>query len=301
MTNPPLRRTGDLVAEKLTMEAQPASLEVETPKPLAPFLRWAGGKRWLVPDVLTLLHETPIVRYHEPFLGGGSIFFALAPTGKAYLSDLNTDLITVYRRVRDNPVEVAELLGKYENTAEAYYETRSARPTSDDELAARFIFLNHTSYNGIFRVNLKGEYNVPYGHRKHLNIPDIEWLQQASVRLQGVELHGRSFELSLGDVGEGDLVFLDPPYTVAHNNNGFVKYNQHLFSFDDQRLLARSIKEITERGALFILTNAAHSSIDDLFSPLGRRIEVSRRNSIGGLNASRGKVEEYVFTNIGIE
>jgi len=288
------------VTKNSSTEAHSVADGLDVATPLPPFLRWAGGKRWLVPTVRALLAETPIVRYHEPFLGGGSVFFALAPTGQVYLSDLNTDLITVYRRVRDNPTVVAGLLDAYENTADCYYATRAARPQSDDELAARFIFLNHTSYNGIFRVNLKGEYNVPYGHRKSLNMPDVSGLERVSARLQGVELHGRSFEISLGDVGDGDLVFLDPPYTVAHNNNGFVKYNQHLFSFEDQRLLAKSIKEISDRGAKFILTNAAHSSIDELFSPLGRKIEVSRRNSIGGINASRGRADEYLFTNIGV-
>lgn len=283
----------------LSLEAASAANDVEKTTPLFPFLRWAGGKRWLVPDVLDLLGTTPVESYHEPFLGGGSVFFALTPLGKVHLSDLNTDLITVYRRVRDNPTAVAELLGGYENTSECYYAARAARPATDDELAARFIYLNHTSFNGIFRVNLKGEYNVPYGKREHPNMPDENWLQKASVRLQDVELHGRSFEISLGDVGEGDLVFMDPPYTVAHNNNGFVKYNQHLFSFEDQKLLAKSIGEISDRGARFILTNAAHSSIDELFSPLGRKIKVSRKNSIGGLKAGRGRVEEYVFTNIG--
>jgi DNA adenine methylase len=285
--------------EKLSLEATSAATDVEKATPLPPFLRWAGGKRWLVPDVLKLLGPTPVEGYHEPFLGGGSVFFALASVGKVHLSDLNTDLITVYRRVRDNPTGVADLLGSYENTSECYYAARAAAPTTDDELAARFIFLNHTSFNGIFRVNLKGEYNVPYGRREHLNMPDEIWLQKASARLQGVDLHGRSFELSLGDVGEGDLVFMDPPYTVAHNNNGFVKYNQHLFSFEDQKLLAKSIQEISDKGAKFILTNAAHSSIDELFSPLGRKIKVSRKNSIGGLKAGRGRVEEYLFTNIG--
>lgn len=268
-------------------------------KPLAPFLRWAGGKRWLVPDVLELLGETQVNRYHEPFLGGGSVFFALAPKGQVYLSDLNLDLITVYEQVRDNPARVAELLDGYENTSDCYYKARAATPATDEELAARFIFLNHTSFNGIFRVNLKGEYNVPYGNRQHMNMPDKEWLERASAKLQGVELHGRSFELSLGHVQEGDLVFLDPPYTVAHNNNGFVKYNQHLFSFEDQKLLAKTIKEIADKGARFILTNAAHKSIDELFSSLGRKIKVARKNSIGGLKASRGRVDEYVFTNIG--
>lgn len=280
--------------DALTTTAQVKSKRAETP-----FLRWAGGKRWLVPEILKLVGGSTFDGYHEPFLGGGSVFFALKPGGQVRLSDLNTELITVYRRVRDNPSGVADRLARYENTSDCYYTARAAKPTTDDDLAARFIYLNHTSYNGIYRVNLKGEYNVPYGNRTNTKTPDREWLEEVSERLQGVELHGRSFEISLGDVNEGDLVFLDPPYTVAHNNNGFVKYNQHLFSFDDQILLAKSIKDVAERGASFILTNAAHKSIDELFSPLGRRMTVARKNVIGGANASRGRADEYVFTNIG--
>lgn len=268
-------------------------------EPASPFLRWAGGKRWLVPDILKLVSNLPVKGYHEPFLGGGSVFFALVPGGPVHLSDLNTELITVYRRVRDNPAGVASLLADYKNTSDHYYAARSSQPTDEDAIAARFIFLNHTSFNGIYRVNLNGEYNVPYGHRSGTSMPDLAALQMISNRLQGVELHGRSFEISLGNVGEGDLVFLDPPYTVAHNNNGFVKYNQHLFSFEDQKLLAESIKEISEKGAKFILTNAAHKSIDELFSPLGRKLKVARKNVIGGINAGRGRAEEYLFTNVG--
>lgn len=265
---------------------------------VTPFLRWAGGKRWLVPKLLELLGHEDIKRYHEPFLGGGAVFFALTVTHEAFLSDLNTDLIEVFRQVRDNPTGVAERLAKFENTETEYYEARTTVPTESIERAARFIFLNHTSYNGIFRVNLQGEYNVPFGYRKFMNMPDEDWLTQASNRLQGVELNSGDFERALGEVKEGDLVFLDPPYTVSHNNNGFVKYNQHLFSFDDQKRLAGAIKQIGDLGARFILTNAAHSSIEELFSPLGRRIKVSRRNSIGGKQAVRGNIDEFVFTNI---
>lgn len=287
------------MTDAASTDAQIATVPLKRKQAEAPFLRWAGGKRWLVPEILKLVASTEFAGYHEPFLGGGSVFFALKPGGEVRLSDLNTDLITVYRRVRDNPSGVADRLARYENTSDCYYRARATKPTTDDDLAARFIYLNHTSYNGIYRVNLKGEYNVPYGNRANTRIPDHVSLKDVSERLQGVELHGRSFEFSLGDVKEGDLVFLDPPYTVAHNNNGFVKYNQHLFSFEDQKLLAKSIKEISERGASFILTNAAHKSIDELFSPLGRKMTVARRNVIGGVNASRGRADEYVFTNIG--
>ncbi|WP_285115956.1 Dam family site-specific DNA-(adenine-N6)-methyltransferase [Leifsonia sp. fls2-241-R2A-40a] len=264
---------------------------------LDPFLRWAGGKRWLVPQVLELLQSVEIKRYHEPFLGGGSIFFGLR-CESAQLSDLNSDLIEVYSEVRDRPRAIAEMLQRFSNTAAEYYALRAVVPEDATERAARFIFLNHTSYNGIFRVNLKGQYNVPYGRRKSANVPGVERLVAASDRLKNVNLTASDFETAMSKVEAGDVVFLDPPYTVAHNNNGFVKYNQHLFSYDDQKRLARVVSEVAGRGALFILTNAAHGSIDELFGPLGRKVTVSRRNAVGGAKAKRGRTEEYLFTNI---
>lgn len=268
-------------------------------KVVSPFLRWAGGKRWLVPQLRELLGDVIIGDYYEPFLGGASVFLALPVTGMAHLADLNADLIEVYEEVRDDPASIAAMVSSYRNTAEDYYSARASSPAGPQERAARFIYLNHTSFNGIFRVNLKGEYNVPYGHRKSPSFPDTAALTQVSGRLQSATLTSADFETSLQSAGTGDLIFLDPPYTVAHNNNGFVKYNQHLFSFEDQERLARTIGSAVERGADFILTNAAHSSIDELFSPLGHRVTVNRRNVIGGSNAGRGRAEEYLFTSIG--
>ena len=270
-----------------------------TPRAAAPFLRWAGGKRWLVPQLVRLLADRQVNNYYEPFLGGGSVFFALQIAGDAHLSDLNIELIEVYEQVRDNPTGVANCLRTHENTAAAYYAARESKLSDPTARAARFIFLNHTSYNGIFRVNLKGEYNVPFGYRTSPNIPDLPKLLQAAGSLSRASLSSVDFAAALDSVQAGDLVFLDPPYTVAHNNNGFVKYNQHLFSFEDQQRLATAIESIVEKGADFILTNAAHSSIEKLFTPLGHRLTVSRRNSIGGNKAERGRAEEYLFTSIG--
>ena len=303
-------RCNSLFTRETTMEkllsasptVSPDRTDVEECMPvqrLDPFLRWAGGKRWLVPQIEELLRGASVRQYHEPFLGGGSVFFSL-PYSSATLSDLNGDLIDVYREVRDNPEDVATALKKFTNTSEDYYRARASVPTDPTERAARFVFLNHTSYNGIFRVNLKGEYNVPFGRRKHANIPDADRLVAISRRLSGVVLSSGDFGEAIERVESGDLVFLDPPYTVAHNNNGFVKYNQHLFSYDDQKRLARSISGVLDRGASFILTNAAHSSIEELFGPLGRKISVSRRNSVGGSMAARGRTEEYLFTNVGV-
>lgn len=284
----------------LTKSVPSATDSGTTPFPrVQPFLRWAGGKRWLVPIVTGLIRGHTFEQYHEPFLGGGSVFLGTKPSPRAFLADLNHELIEVYAQIQQYPDEVAKRLLNFENTAECYYETRATLPTGELDRAARFIFLNHSSFNGIFRVNLRGEYNVPYGNRASIRIPSVDHLRQVSEQLRSATLLCTDFEAALANVGPGDLVFLDPPYTVAHNNNGFVKYNQHLFSFQDQIRLAEEIKRIRDIGGHFILTNAAHSSIEELFAPLGRKLTVSRRNAVGGKLASRGKAKEFLFTSIG--
>lgn len=265
---------------------------------VAPFLRWAGGKRWLLFQLPGLVAMPEFNNYHEPFLGGGSVFLGLNPTGTAYLSDLNVELIEAYQQVRRKPGEVADLLAGHPNSLPHYYAVRDESPSKAVERAARFIYLNHTSFNGIYRVNLDGKYNVPYGNREVLHIPTDPELKAISRRLRSAKLTAGDFADSIDNVCQSDLVFLDPPYTVAHNNNGFVKYNQRLFSFEDQRRLRALIDEIKSRGAFYIMTNAAHQSIADLFDCGDRRLEVSRRNTIGGVNANRGRASEFVFTNL---
>jgi DNA adenine methylase len=245
-----------------------------------------------------LIAATEIHNYHEPFVGGAAVFFGLSIGAKAYLSDLNTDLIDTYIQVRDDPKRVWHFLRRYQNTEDCYYAARSARPRLAASRAARFIFLNHASFNGIYRVNLAGQYNVPYGHRTWYNPPCLDDLQHASTRLRSAILAGGDFSAALENVGPGDLVFLDPPYTVAHNNNGFVRYNDKLFSFADQRRLSEMVDTIRERGAYYILTNAAHCSIAELFEKGDRRIETFRKNAVGGAAAARGTATEYLFTNL---
>jgi DNA adenine methylase len=265
---------------------------------IRPLLRWAGGKRWLVPGVANLLGEVAIQNYHEPFVGGGAIFFGLSINTKAYLTDLNSDLIDTYREVRDEPDEVWRFLRQYQNTEADYYAARTARLRLPASRAARFIFLNHASFNGIYRVNLSGQYNVPYGYRDHFNPPNLEDLREASSRLQSAVLASGDFETALDFIGPGDLVFLDPPYTAAHNNNGFVKYNDKLFLFSDQHRLSSMIDDIRGMDAYYILTNAAHHSIAKLFKKGDRRLKTSRKNAVGGRDALRGRATEYLFTNL---
>lgn len=268
------------------------------PAPVASPLRWAGGKRWLIPTIAALLRGTEIENYHEPFLGGASVFLGLPAFGNAYLGDANAELIEAFQVMRDRPVALANLAGAYPNDADTYYRIRSREPATTLERAARFLYLNHTSFNGIYRVNLRGEYNVPFGNRDSPNLPDASHLRAVSKKLKAATLCADDFADSLQNVAPKDLVFLDPPYTVAHNYNGFVKYNQRLFSFDDQKRLSLLVDEIKDRGAYYLLANAAHDSIKELFEKGDRRLETTRRNNIGGINAVRGSATEYLFTNL---
>ncbi|WP_040214920.1 DNA adenine methylase [Clostridium polynesiense] len=262
-----------------------------------PFLRWAGGKTWLIKEIDKMIGKLNYNRYFEPFLGGASVFFALQHNKKAYLSDINEELIDSYITIRDFPNEVIELFSKYKNTETDYYNIRELKPQTNVEKAARFIFLNQTSYNGLYRVNRKGEYNVPYGFRKRWEY-DITRILNASQKLKKANLSSGDFELNKYKIQEKDLVFLDPPYTVSHNNNGFIEYNKVLFSLEDQHRLSRYINYVKKKGAYYILTNAAHVTIKEIFEKDDRRILVDRYSLIGGKNSKREKVSEYIFTNI---
>jgi DNA adenine methylase len=260
-----------------------------------PFLRWAGGKTWLLKHLKELIPSSGFNNYHEPFLGGASIFLALNPRF-SYLSDLNDDLIETYETLRDNPEDIISCLSQHVNEEEYYYNLRESLVTDPIEKAARFIYLNQTSFNGIYRVNLKGKYNVPYGHRTKKFL-EPEKLLLVSERLQPVQFQKGDFSIVLDNVQENDLVFLDPPYTVSHNNNGFIKYNHKLFSLDDQIRLSTVIDEIKNRGAYYILTNAAHERIKEIFDKGDSLFTKSRASLIGGALAQRGATEEYIFTN----
>ncbi|PWK70527.1 Dam family site-specific DNA-(adenine-N6)-methyltransferase [Aminobacter sp. AP02] len=261
------------------------------------FLRWAGGKSWLVRRIEEIFGNMTFARYHEPFLGGGSFFFASATHTVSYLSDKNDALIETYQSIKDDCESVIERMLVYENSADDYYRIRASHPSDRFERAAQFIYLNQTSFNGIYRVNLKGVYNVPYGNRTK-NFLDEDALRSASSGLALATLRSRDFADTIDDVKAGDLVFIDPPYTVSHNNNGFIKYNKSLFSLDDQFRLAEYIQNIRDLGATYILTNAAHHKIKEIFDVGDRHIEVSRASLIGGKKAQRGSVSEFIFTNL---
>lgn len=264
-----------------------------------PFLRWAGGKRWLIKHLDSYLPEGGFNNYHEPFLGGGSIFFHLQPK-VAYLSDINAELVETYNCIKNDVESVIAELNQFTNSKEFYYEIRTKKFRSAAKRAARFIYLNQTSFNGIFRVNLKGEYNVPYGFRTK-QFCEAENLRAISLSLKNTFIKSQNFSESIKDIKQGDLVFLDPPYTVTHNQNGFIKYNAKLFDLEKQNELSTFIDEIKKRNAYYILTNAAHAVIEGIFKKEGDLMDgLSRVSLIGGINAKRGEYKEFIFTNTNV-
>ena len=261
-----------------------------------PFLRWAGGKTWLVNFVLSLTKGLEINNYHEPFLGGGAIFFALQPN-RSFLSDMNEELIRTYVAVREHPDKVVSTLRTFSNDSECYYQVRSTILEDDFYMAARFIFLNQTSFNGLYRVNKQGSYNVPYGNRI-IDFIREDRLMALSELLHKANLQYGDFSICENNICKNDLVFIDPPYTVSHNKNGFIKYNQNLFSLEDQYRLSLFIDQIKSKDAFYILTNAAHKTIQEIFDKNDVVYTLNRHSTIGGNQAKRGHVDEYIFTNI---
>ncbi|WP_251878434.1 Dam family site-specific DNA-(adenine-N6)-methyltransferase [Achromobacter sp. Marseille-Q4954] len=262
---------------------------------VVPFLKWAGGKRWLIPSI-DLPNLQKYENYIEPFLGGGALYFSLLPK-HAILSDKNPDLIETYAAIKTNPGKIASRLDVHQrlHSAEHFYQVRAAVPVNKFDRAARFIYLNRTCWNGLYRVNKKGQFNVPIGTKTNVNLDTDDWVE-TSKSLKSATITHQDFEISIDMAQDGDLVFADPPYTVKHNNNGFVKYNESIFSWQDQIRLKDCLLRAARRGATIILTNAAHDSIRDLYAH-GFKIKVLERASVlSGSSASRGRFQELFIT-----
>lgn len=261
---------------------------------LKPFIKWAGGKRWLVGSEQLALPSFE-GRYFEPFLGGGAVFFDLAPTS-AVLSDANPRLIETYEAIKEDWGRVRKLLQRMQSlhSKAFYYEERDRTRQMPHTRAAQFLYLNRTCWNGLYRENLSGKFNVPIGTKTKVLMPEDDF-EGASKILQNAELHACDFEETLMEAGRGDLVFLDPPYTTAHNTNGFLKYNQKIFSWDDQMRLRRCVGAAKLRGARLVLTNANHDSIHQLYEDIGMPEIVSRQSVISGTSAARGKTTEVLY------
>ncbi|WP_205704468.1 DNA adenine methylase [Burkholderia stabilis] len=269
-----------------------------TAETLTPFLKWPGGKRWFVCNYADLIPKE-FDTYVEPFLGAGSVYFHLRPR-QALLGDINPDLVNAYRAIKEDWETVSNSLRyrqrRHREDADGYYYwLRDRTPSDPTQQASRLIYLNRTCFNGIYRVNKRGQFNVPRGTKDKVVIEtdDFEGMSRA---LRNAELVVGDFESLVERADSGDFVFCDPPYTVRHNHNGFRKYNEVIFSWADQERLASSLLRAARRGVKVLCTNANHQSVRDLYSdPVFGQIAVSRYSSISASNSSRRSFEELVI------
>ncbi len=259
-----------------------------------PFLKWAGGKRWFA-DKYSHLIPQHYNRYIEPFLGSGAVFFHINAE-HAILGDSNLELIETYNAIRLNWKLVYRYLKEHhsKHSKEYYYKIRNFKPRSLASKAARFIYLNRTCWNGLYRVNRKGRFNVPIGTRSTV-VREDDCFDKISEKLQNAELYNCDFEELIDIAGDGDLVFVDPPYTVRHNNNGFIKYNEDLFSWDDQKRLVQSLCAAKARGATIIGTNAHHECVLELYQDNFSTFSAMRNSSISSNINNRKNYEELII------
>lgn len=244
-----------------------------------PFLKWAGGKRWLLSKIRNMA-PSQFETYIEPFLGSGATFFALNPP-RAILSDVNCWLIDTYHAVRESPSMVHDALVRHQylHNKEYYYEIRKLQFDNKAERAAQLIYLNRTCWNGLFRVNLDGKFNVPIGTKLKVLGPEDDFYAWSNA-LRTAKILNQDFEATISEAKEGDFIFADPPYVTTHSNNGFIKYNQNLFSWDDQIRLADACADAALRGATAIISNASHDSVVSLYANRGARIDYVDRHSV---------------------
>ncbi len=258
-----------------------------------PFLKWAGGKRWLV-EANVKYSPDNFRNYFEPFLGSASVFFSL-PIERAILSDVNSELVGAYEAIKNDWEKVENCLRKHasRHCDEYYYQIRSSRPKKEHTKAARFIYLNRTCWNGLYRVNLKGEFNVPRGTKNSVILPSDDF-EKLSKRLSSCEILCQDFESTISAADKGDFVFVDPPYTVNHNLNGFLKYNERIFSWNDQVRLRDALVEAQKRGVKITVTNADHQSIRQLYKGLGQIVRLERASIIAARAEDRRSTTEIM-------
>lgn len=260
---------------------------------IKPFLRWAGGKQWLANRLVLKLPENTFT-YFEPFLGGASLYFAARPK-KAILSDINEKLILTYRVVRDRPNDIIAILSKWKNDETTYYKIRGTDYKESTKQAAQFIYLNKTCWNGLYRVNQKGVFNVPFGYNGR-QIFSRENLLQISVMLQNAEIICCDFHESMRLAKAGDFVYFDPPYTVLHSKNGFRRYNEKLFSWQDQIRLALCAHQLSDKGCHVVVSNADNQEVRRLYRGFLFQ-SISRTSILASNPEKRRRIKECLFVS----
>lgn len=270
-----------------------------------PFVKWVGGKTQLLPE---LTKRIPKIkgRYYEPFLGGGALFFHIQSEldpSQGCISDINSDLISAYRAVKHSPQELIDSLQKHRYEKEYFNRVRELdRKTgystlSEVEKASRLIFLNKTCYNGIYRVNKKGQFNVPFGQYKNPSIFNKENLLACSQALQKAEIHHVSFETIASTAQPGDFVYFDPPYIPLSASSNFTEYNSNGFDLTSQQMLRDVCLALDERGVSFLLSNSSSPLVYELYENHFEIEVVDASRAINSRGNKRGKVKEVLIGN----
>lgn len=259
-----------------------------------PFLKWAGGKTQLL-EVLSRYVPTDYGKYIEPFIGGGALFFRLQPR-YAVISDSNAELIQTYKVVRDDVEQLIDLLKGYPHDEAFYYNLRSQNPNelTSVEGAARFIYLNRTCYNGLYRVNKKGQFNVPFGLYQNPTICDEPALRAASEALAEVVIEVGDYQETLDKWAEpGDFVFLDPPYFPISQYSDFKRYTKKFFYEEDQVQLAARFRALADKGVYMLLTNSNAPLIRELYGDFSYEVASTNRN-INSKGAGRTNGQDLI-------
>ena len=283
---------------------------VPNQKHAVPFLRWAGGKRKLMSEILASLPDDfghQGMKFFEPFIGGGALMFELGKFNSKYfvegknlhIGDSNPDLIATYKVIRDNPKELIAKLRKLENriSLEDYLNMRALQPEKPIDVAARFIYLNKTCFNGLWRVNSSGQFNVPYGKLKNPKVLDKENLILCSKRLANSKIKSGDFEAIVKSAEKGDFVYFDPPYLPLSESASFSKYAKEDFSTLDHERLANTIAQLTKRGVKVMLSNSDTKLTRAIFKNDLRLRKVSVARTIAANSRNRTAVDEIIGTN----
>ena len=274
-------------------------------KLVAPVVKWVGGKRQLLDQIIPLLPKK-ITLYCEPFFGGGAVLFSIQPH-KAIVNDLNIDLITVYKVIRDHVDDLIISLQKHENTQDYFYKIRDIdrdkivyQKMSDIEKASRLIYLNKTCYNGLFRVNQAGEFNSPFGHYKNPNIVNEPVLRAVNKYFNHNEITflSEDFSTTLDKLKKGTFVYLDPPYDPVSDTASFTGYNKGGFDKNEQIRLKNCCDLLTNKGIKFMLSNSATDFIKKLYKDYEISI-VKAKRAINVDANKRGEIDEVIIRNYG--
>lgn len=269
-----------------------------------PLVKWAGGKRQLLPHIHAALPAGTPRRYYEPFIGGGAVLFSLTPAA-ARVNDLNSELINLYEVVREGVEELISLVSTYPNDADFFYQLRAVdrdaerfAALSATERAARTLYLNKTCYNGLYRVNSAGQFNAPFGRYKNPTICDADTLRGVHqyFRDNDIAFTQGDFTAAVADAGEGDFVYFDPPYDPVNVTSSFTGYQKGGFDRAEQERLKAVCDDLNARGVKFLLSNSATEFIRDLYADYSIDTVAATR-AINSVGSRRGKVDEVLVRN----